>query len=96
MKHVALAILAMTVIVLPVAANAAPCRDAKGHFIKCPPPAQLSTRHLLPQRITRPQHDVRRAAIHMADSPNAGRANGHRSLEGVTTARFRRRIVTPR
>ena len=24
---------------LPVAANAAPCKDAKGKFIKCPPPA---------------------------------------------------------
>ena len=24
---------------IPVAANAAPCKDAKGKFIKCPPPA---------------------------------------------------------
>lgn len=39
MKKLAIAIAAFVVMVVPAAANAAACRNAQGHFIKCPPAA---------------------------------------------------------
>lgn len=35
MKKLAIAITAIVMMAVPAAANAAACRDAKGHFIKC-------------------------------------------------------------
>lgn len=35
-KTFALAILTLSALTLPMSANAAPCKDAKGKFIKCP------------------------------------------------------------
>jgi hypothetical protein len=40
MNRYLIAILA--IIALPAAANAAPCKDAKGKFIKCPPTASAT------------------------------------------------------
>lgn len=38
MRKLALTLTAVTALVsLPLAANAAPCKDAKGKFTKCPP-----------------------------------------------------------
>jgi hypothetical protein len=34
---------AFAVLALPAAAGAAPCKDAKGKFVKCPPAAAAST-----------------------------------------------------
>ena len=39
MKHSMLFGAIAAVLVIASAADAKPCRDAKGHFIKCPPPA---------------------------------------------------------
>jgi hypothetical protein len=36
-----LAIALTAILALPVAANAAPCRNAQGHFVKCPPAAPV-------------------------------------------------------
>lgn len=43
MKKVALAITALSVFTLPGAADAAACRNAQGHFIKCAPAAAAPT-----------------------------------------------------
>ena len=37
MKNIALAFAALSLFAIPVVADAAPCRDAKGKFIKCAP-----------------------------------------------------------
>lgn len=37
MKNFALAFAAFALFAIPVTVNAAPCRDAKGKFIKCSP-----------------------------------------------------------
>jgi hypothetical protein len=39
MNKLAIAFAAIAVMAAPAAANAAGCRDAKGHFAKCPPAA---------------------------------------------------------
>lgn len=39
MKMLSIAAAFVAAMTIPVAANAAPCKDAKGHFVKCPPPA---------------------------------------------------------
>lgn len=38
-KKLAFALLAPVILALPGVASAAPCKDAKGKFIKCPPAA---------------------------------------------------------
>ena len=35
---------ALAVAAVPATADAAPCKDAKGKFVKCPPPAAQPTR----------------------------------------------------
>lgn len=37
MKKIALALAALTLIAMPASVEAAPCKDAKGKFVKCPP-----------------------------------------------------------
>lgn len=37
MKKFALAFAALSLLSMPVTVNAAPCRDTKGKFTKCPP-----------------------------------------------------------
>ena len=37
MRKLAIALLACSLIAIPASVNAAPCKDAKGKFIKCPP-----------------------------------------------------------
>jgi hypothetical protein len=39
MNKLAIACAAIAMMAAPAAANAAACRDAKGHFTKCPPAA---------------------------------------------------------
>lgn len=39
MKKLAIAFAVITMMAAPAAANAAACRNAQGHFIKCPPTA---------------------------------------------------------
>jgi hypothetical protein len=46
MKSLTIAIAAVAMLALPAVASAAPCRDARGHFMKCPPKhAVASMRH---------------------------------------------------
>ena len=37
MRKLAIALIACSLFALPATADAAPCKDAKGKFIKCPP-----------------------------------------------------------
>lgn len=37
MKKIALAFAALSLIAMPASVEAAPCKDAKGKFVKCPP-----------------------------------------------------------
>ena len=41
MKNFALVLAATALFALPAAVQAAPCKDAKGHFTKCPPAAAM-------------------------------------------------------
>jgi hypothetical protein len=63
MNKLAIAFAAIAVMAAPAAANAAGCRDAKGHFAKCPQqrhtprPLLPHTRRWLPLILSRtPQH----------------------------------------
>lgn len=40
LRNALLALSLVSLVALPAAANAAPCRDAKGKFVKCPEPAK--------------------------------------------------------
>lgn len=61
MKKLAIAIAA--IIALPAVANAAPCKDAKGKFIKCPPAAAAT---LAPAAIATHAATPHPAATHAA------------------------------
>ena len=41
---IAVVLLAVSALAMSQSANAAPCRDAKGKFIKCPPAAAASAK----------------------------------------------------
>lgn len=41
MKVIALALAAVSLVAMPITAEAAPCKDAKGKFVKCPPKAAM-------------------------------------------------------
>jgi hypothetical protein len=45
MKSLTVAIAAVAMLALPAVASAAPCRDARGHFMKCPAKHAASVRH---------------------------------------------------
>jgi hypothetical protein len=65
MNKLAIALAVVTMMAAPAAANAAACRNAQGHFIKCPPPAATATH---PAVAARPA-TVRPVATHAAATP---------------------------
>ena len=50
MKNIALALAALAFASMPVAAEAKACRNAKGHFMKCPPAAHMAMAKKAPCR----------------------------------------------
>ena len=50
MKKLAVVLAALSFASMPVSADAKPCRDSKGHFIKCPPAAHVAAPKKAPCR----------------------------------------------